>query len=165
MSISKLANPAVVSAIATSPEGQKAISKSVETSNKAIEKTLEVVPFVLKTLFVLGVLGFAYYKFTNRFKPLSENSSYPNANITLSIAKSRADAIFSAMTGFGANVDLVANNIAGLNYNGFVRVFNAFGDKQGSIPFSSEMNMVEWFYDQFDEAELTKLRFLVPNVF
>lgn len=132
---------------------------------KALDKTTEVIPFVLKTLFILGMAGFIIYKIKNKFRPLSENNAYPNANVTHGTAKTKADAIFSAMTGFGANVDLVANNIAGLNYNGFVRVFNAFGDKQGAIPFSDKMNMVEWFYDQFNEAELTKLRFLVPNIF
>lgn len=148
MSKQKLGNPAVAIA-----------------SQKALEKTSEAIPFMIKTLFVLGIVGFAVYKFSKRFKPLSENTSYPNANVTLGVAKTKADAIFSAMTGLGSNVDLVANNIAGLNYNGFVRVFNAFGDRQGVIPFSSKMNMVEWFYDQFNESELTKLRFLVPNVF
>lgn len=161
MSKGKLSNPAAIAAVANSPQGQKAM----ENSQKAIDKSLEVVPFVIKTVFILGILGFAYYKFTNRFKPLKENSDYPNANVSEGNAKTKAEAIFNAMIGFGANVDAVASNIAGLNYNGFVRVFNAFGERQGSVPFSDKMNMVEWLYDQFDEYELTKLRFLVPNIF
>lgn len=149
----KLGNPVIVEAVKT------------QAGQKAVEKATEIIPFVLKTLFVLGVLGFLYYKFTNRFQPLKENPDYPNANVSLGNAKTKAEAIYNAMKGFGANLDSVASNIAGLNYNGFVRVFNAFGERQGAVPFSDKMNMVEWFFDQFDNTEITQLRFLVPNVF
>lgn len=152
-----LGNPMAVAAASSavnSPAGQK-----------AVEKATEVIPFLIKTVFVLSIIGFAYYKFTNRFKPLEENPDYPNANVSLGNAKTKAEAIYNAMVGFGANLDSVASNIAGLNYNGFVRVFNAFGERQGSVPFSDKMNMVEWFFDQFDDTEITQLRFLVPNVF
>ena len=69
------------------------------------------------------------------------------------------------MLGFGNGFEIVKTNIAGLNYNAFIKVYNAFGHRQGSIPFSDKMNMVEWFSDQFDADELTQLRFLVPNMF
>lgn len=151
--MSKLGNPVVIEAVKS------------QAGQKAVEKATEIIPFALKTLFILGILAFAWYKFTNRFKPIQENPDYPNANVSHGNAKTKAEGIYNAMVGFGANIDAVASNIAGLNYNGFVRVFNAFGERQGVVPFSDKMNMVEWFYDQFDDAEITKLRFLVPNVF
>jgi hypothetical protein len=156
----KLGNPAVAAivnsdAAKNASEGQKAV----------VQATASVIPFFLKTGFVLGVGYVIYNKWTNRFVPSKEVSYYPTANITTSQAKTKADAIYGAMKGYGNGFQIVAANIAGLNYNGWVRVYNAFGNRQGVIPFSSKMNLTEWFADQFNEEELAQLRFLVPNVF
>ena len=64
----KLGNPVIVEAV------------KAQAGQKAVEKATEIIPFVLKTVFILGILGFAYYKFINRFEPLKENPDYPNAS-------------------------------------------------------------------------------------
>lgn len=157
----KLGNPAAVAAVANSDT-----VKNISESQKAVvSATASVIPFFLKTIFVLGVGYVVVNKWTNRFVPAQEASYYPAANVTTSQAQTKADTIYTAMKGVGNGFQIVAANIAGLNYNGWVRVYNAFGNKQGIIPFSAKMNLTEWFADQFNEEELAQLRFLVPNVF
>lgn len=136
-----------------------------ETQSELIKNTASVVPFLIKTAVFLGLGYFVYTKITNRFVSVSENKNYPTANITQAQATMKAESIYNAMTGFGASLQIVSSNIAGLNYNGFVRLYNAFGKRQGSIPFSEKMTLIEWFTDQFDDQELAQLRFLVPNAF
>lgn len=160
----KLANPAVATVL-SSEAGQTAIKNASENQREVVKATVSVLPFILKTGFVLGVGYWAYSKWTNRFVPSKEVSYYQQANITNGQAKSKAEAIYGAMKGFGNGFQIVAANIAGLNYNGWIRLYNAFGARQGSIPLSPKMDIVEWFTDQFDEEELQQLRFLVQNVF
>jgi hypothetical protein len=144
-----LSNPAVAAivnsdAAKNASEGQKAV----------VQATASVIPFVLKTVFVLGIGYIVYTQWADRFVPSKEVPYYPQSNITSSQAKTKAEAIYGAMKGFGNGFQVVAANIAGLNYNGWVRLYNAFGNRQGIVPFSGETNLVEWFADQFDEEEL-----------
>lgn len=160
----KLGNPAVAT-ILSSEAGQKAINNVSDNQKKIVQATASTIPFLIKTVVVLGIGAFVWYKYANRFKSLNENPNYEQSNITESQAKTKAESIFSAMYGFGGNYSLVAQNLAGVNYNGFIRIYNAFGLRQGSIPFSSKMNLVQWFSDQFNEDELEQLRFLVGRNF
>lgn len=159
----KLGNPAVM--LATSEAGQKTISNASENQKAVVQATASVIPFVVKTVIIVGGAMYLYYRFTNRFVSLKENPNYPVSNITNNQAQTKAESIYNAMLGLGNGFEIVKTNIAGLNYNAFIKVYNAFGHRQGSIPFSDKMNMVEWFSDQFDADELTQLRFLVPNMF
>lgn len=164
----KLGNPAAVMAVsevAKSEAGQTAIKNASENQKAVVQATASVIPFLIKTTVILGIGWFLYSKYTNRFVSLSENSNYPVANINNSQASTKAETIYGAMKGLGNGFNIVATNISGLNYNGWIKLYNAFGHRQGSIPFSSKMNLVEWFADQFNEEELAQLRFLVPNVF
>jgi hypothetical protein len=153
-----LGNPAIVAAALNSD----AAKERIKASNEIATKTL---PFVLKTVFFIGIGVFAYYKITHRFTSLSENKNYPQSNITDNQAKAKADTIYEAMLGFGNGFEIVKNAIAGLNYNAWIKLYNSFGSRQGSIPFSEKMTLTEWFNDQFSVSELEQLRFLVPNVF
>lgn len=161
--IKKLGNPALL--VAGTEAGQKAISNASENQKAVVQATASVIPFLIKTLVIVGGGLYLYYRFTNRFISLKENPNYPVSNITNNQAQTKAETIYNAMLGFGNGFEIVRSNIAGLNYNAFIKVYNAFGSRQGSIPFSDKMNMVEWFSDQFDEDELAQLRFLVPNMF
>jgi hypothetical protein len=151
-----LGNPAVLATVLNSD-----VAKDKMKTQSEIAKS--TIPFIVKTLFVLAIFGFAYYKITNRFKALSENANYPTSNITEGQATTKADAIFEAMYGIGSNFDIVAYNIAGLNYNAWVKLYNAFGERRGSD--LQKGNLVEWLNDQFSNYELEQLRFLVSNVF
>ncbi|RDI07044.1 hypothetical protein [Flavobacterium sp. AG291] len=159
-----LGNPAVL-AVASSPAGQQAISNISETQRKVTDAGIQILPFVFKTLFVAGCGYVAYRLWTDRFIKLGTNPNWPASNINDAQADARAEAIYQAMVGFGADKDAVAMNIAGLNYNGWVKVYNAFGNREGILPFSKEMNLVEWINDQFSGDDLLELRVILPGVF
>lgn len=160
----KLGNPAVV-ALATSEAGQSVIKNASDNQKAVVQATASVIPFLIKTTVLIGIGWFIYSKYTNRFVSLKENNNYELSNISNSQASTKAETIYGAMKGLGNGFHIVATNISGLNYNGWIKLYNAFGHRQGSIPFSDKMNLVEWFADQFSEDELAQLRFLVPNVF
>jgi hypothetical protein len=159
-----LGNPAVAAA-ASSPEVQKIVVEGLENTKEVVKATASVIPFLVKTTVFIVIGYYIYQKYVKRFTKISENKNYPAANISDSQATTKAETIYGAMKGVGNGFQIVASNISGLNYNGWVKLYNAFGNRQGSIPFSAEMNLVEWLTDQFSEDELAQLRFLVPNVF
>lgn len=159
-----LGNPAVL-AVASSPAGQQAISQASETQRKIADAGISILPFVFKTVFVVGGLYVAYNLWSNRFIKLGVNPKWPASNINDAQASARAEALYEAMVGVGADKDVVAMNITGLNYNAWVKVYNAFGNREGILPFSKEMNLVEWINDQFSGDDLLELKVILPGVF
>ncbi|ALM50311.1 hypothetical protein AMR72_16320 [Flavobacterium psychrophilum] len=159
-----LRNPAVL-AVASSPAGQKVISDTSETTRKLADTSISLIPFIVKTTIIVGGIYVAYRLYTDRFIKMGVNTSYPGANITDGQASARANAMYEAMKGIGANKDVVAMNLQGLNYNGWVKVYNAFGNRTGVIPFSKEMNLAEWLNDQFSGTDLLELKLILPGVF
>ena len=146
-----LKNPAIA-AFASSPEGQKAIAKS---ANLGIT--------ILKVGLVLGTLTFAYYKIFKGFSKVKEDARYKPSNISVTTAKARAEAIYTAMLGTAKNYATVEKNLSGLNHNGFVRLYNEFGERRSAL--LTKMNLVEWLQDQFNEDDIAKLRFLIKGFF
>ncbi len=120
--------------------------------------------FLLKTIVVVGIGYYAYEKFVNRFQELKYNSNYPPANISDAQAETRAAGIYSSITLFGNSVQNVAANLKDVNYNGFVKIYNAFGKHTGTL-LGGELNLVEWLNNQFDTEQMAQLRFLVPGLF
>lgn len=153
-----LGNPALVATVLTSPQGQAVIKKTQEDSQKAVKTGFTI----LKVLFVAGVLGFVYVKFFS-FKKLTEDTRYKPSNVNVTQAKARAEAIYTALLGFGANYQAVENNLIGLNHNGFIRVYNEFGERRSAT--LSKMNLVEWLQDQFSVDDIVKLRFIIKGFF
>lgn len=158
-----LHNPALV-AIASSKEGQKGISSTLQRANDSVSATASIVKGVLKTGFFLTVGYFAYKKLYG-FSSLVENRKEKPSNISSGMAKNKAEAIFSAMYGLGNGFKAVKQNLIGVNYNGFVRIYNAFGTRRGVNPLSKKMTLIEWFIDQFSPSELIELRFIIPHFF
>ena len=163
-----LSNPAVLAA-ASSPAGQKAITDftgmakaSAETSSKI---AVEVVPFLIKIAVAGVIIYYVVNKFTKRFVKLGYNTNLAAANISDGQASAKANAIYEAMYGPGANMELVASQIRGLNYNGWIKVYNAFGQKAGANPFGDDLNLSEWLVDQFSTEDIAQLRFVLPGVF
>ncbi|WP_281322757.1 hypothetical protein [Flavobacterium aestivum] len=139
-----LRSPAITKAL-TSPEGQK------------LGFT------VLKVALIGTVFGIAYYKLFMGFKPLRLDPRYAPSSINDSQAKARAEAIYTALLGMGANYPTVENNLSGLNHNAFIKIINAFGERRSST--LSKLTLVEWLQDQFNEKEIAKLRFLIKGFF
>ncbi|WP_130736735.1 hypothetical protein [Flavobacterium sp. J27] len=161
----KLGNPALIASVANSEAGQTAIKNASENQKAVVETAKNVIPFLVKTLVFLGIGYVIYKKISNRFEPLQENKNYPVSNITDNQASAKAETIYQAMKGAGNGFETVKQAIAGVNYNGFFKIYNAFGNREGAIPFTSKMNLIEWFNDQFNTYELQQLNFLVPNIF
>ncbi len=131
---------------------------------KVIEKSSEAIPFLIKLGAVLGVGYYAYSKYTNRFVKRKENSSFPASNISMAQAQSRADAIYGSIGLVSNNFDNAARQISGLNYNGFIRLFNAFGHRKGTL-FGGDLNLEQWAYNQFTAYQVQQLSFLLGGAF
>jgi len=116
---------------------------------------------VVGCVIVYTVVG----RFTNRFESAREVSSFGPANISTGQAKIKANIIHQAMRGFGNGFDIVRQNLAGINHNGWVRLYNAFGNRPSNIPLSDDKNLAEWLEMEFSTNQLNELRVLVPNVF
>lgn len=159
-----LHNPAIM-AVASSPQGQKAIASTLENANAGVNATVSIVKGVLKMGLFVGVGYFAYRKIFGGFSPLKENKRDKPSNISTGMAKNKAEAIYSAMYGMGNGFKSVKQNLMGINANGFVRIHNAFGLRKGINPLSKKMTLIEWFNDQFSQNELMELRFIIPNFF
>jgi len=129
------------------------------------KQTATVIPFIIKTAIIGGIAYLAYTSFVKRFKKIGENKNFPPANISIGEAQTRANSIYAAMYGFGSDIKTVQQNLAGLNYNGWVRLYNAFGNRAGINPLGDKNDLVYWLNDQFDEEQLQELRFVLPGLF
>jgi hypothetical protein len=137
---------------------------SVKVVDTTADIAKETLPFILKGLFVLGVTYYVVTTYTNRFKKMNENPNYPKSNISEAQAKARAGAIGSSISLMGNSFDTVANSLTGLNYNAFVKVYNAFGHQKGTF-FSGDLDLIEWLRNQFDDYEIQQLSFLLNGAF
>lgn len=131
------------------------------------QQTASVIPFIIKLAIVGGLGYWAYGKITGRFQPLKTNPNYPASNVSDAQAITRANAIKSSLATFdftGHEFETTQANLAGLNYNGFIKVYNAFGKQSGHF-FSGNLNLIEWIHDQFNETEINKLSLLLGGAF
>lgn len=160
-----LHNPAIVTAVASTPAGQRAITTTLQRANEGVNTTASIVKGTLKLGLFLGIGLFVYKKIFNGFSALNENKKEKPSSISKAMAKNKAEAIYSAMYGVGNGFKSVRQNLIGVNYNGFVRIYNAFGQRKGVNPFAKPMTLTDWFTDQFSPSELMELRFLIPNFF
>lgn len=146
-----LGNPALVTVLA-SEEGRKATSKAIDLT------------FTIIKVGIFSLGGYLVYrKFFPAFNKMVENPNFRPSNVTQQGAEARAENLFRAMVGFGSNFDKVAANLRGLNYNGFARVYNAFGERRGMDV--KKQNLIEWLYDQFSASEIKELKFITNNAF
>ncbi|MFV5702191.1 hypothetical protein ACM55F_09995 [Flavobacterium sp. XS2P12] len=131
---------------------------------KVVEKSAEAIPFLIKLFAVCGLGYYIYNKYTDRFVKIKENSSYAAANVSYAQAKGKADAINGSIGIVSNDFDTVYKQLAGLNYNGFVRVYNAFGHKKGTL-LGGDLNLIEWLQNQFNSYQLQQLSFLLGGAF
>lgn len=132
--------------------------------NTVLKETASVIPFIIKTAIVCGIGYYIYYRYTKRFVKMKENPKYKAANVTPEQAKGRADAIAGSKGWFTNSFDTVADQLAGLNYNGFVRVYNAFGHQTGTF-LGGDLNLIEWIRNQFNDYEIAQLSALQNAAF
>lgn len=145
--VSKLGNPAAIAVGA-----------------KVIEKSTEAIPFLIRIFTVGGLIYLAYTKYTDRFVKKKENSAKHPSNISYAQAKSRADAIYGSIGIISNDFDNVARQLSQLNHNGFIRVYNAFGHKKGTLS-GGDLNLEEWCHNQFSSYQVQQLSFLLGGEF
>jgi len=154
--------------LASSKVALRGIDDSRVTVVKEVaSKGTDLALWLVKGAVIFGIGYYLYGKYTNRFKAKSEVSNYPIANISLDQAKSRADAIYNARSFLGITdnqFNITAQNLSGLNYNGFIRVYNAFGHRT-SYTFSGDMDLIGFLQDQFRADHLSQLSVLLNGAF
>lgn len=148
-----LQNPAVTALALANPD----------TVKKATHTAL-----VLGVVVIASVGGLFYYNYfyKNRFKKISYDPKAPLSNISSDVARIKADTIYKAMLGIGNGFSMVKMTLSGVNRNGFIAIYNAFGkrkpaDKLSLWGNSSHIDLIAWFNNQFSKNELRELRFLV----
>lgn len=134
------------------------------SKSEIIKQSASVIPFVLKLLIVAALGAVVYYKITNRFVKKKEISKYGPANVTMAQADAAASAIAASGGFMSKDFESVASNLAGLNYNGFVRVYNAFGAQTANM-FGDKLDMIEWLYSTFDNYQMQQLSTLTNGAF
>lgn len=153
------------------------VATAAFASTKAGEKTVDLVGSVMKWVLIGGAvvattaIGYQFYK--NRFKKLPQNRNYPAPKITQAQAQAKADTIYKAMYGIGSGFSTVATQLAGVGYNDFVLIYNAFGKRKPatqkmnlfSNPFDRGWTLLEWIENEFSDAEKEELRFLTSGHF
>lgn len=160
------------------PAAAAAVSSLAKT--KAGQDTISTAAKVLKWGFIIAVVGGGFMVgrtiYKHRFVKMSQSRDQPAPNITASEARLKADNLYNAMVGFGANYEKVKAQLLGVNYNGFVLIYNAFGKRNSAVqnlnPFSGlslvnkGMTLTEWLLDQFKSSNrLADLRILLPGKF
>lgn len=154
-----LGNPAIIAAALSTEAGQKAINKGVDATGKAVS-----LGFTILKVGIFFLAGYVVYKKVfPHFKKVKEDSRYHPANVTETGARQRAENLFTAMQGIGADFNKTSSNLKGLNHNGFIRVYNEFGERRGAD--FKKQNLTEWIYDQFSKSEITELKFITNNAF
>lgn len=152
----KLGNPAMIAAASKAKESE------------AAKQAASAIPFLVKAGFitvVVGVGGFMIYKAVTKFKKWDEVSNYPTANVTFSQAKAKATAIKEALgfLGFGNDFDTISSQLANVNYNGFVRIYNAFNVEGNWL--TGYNDMIELLNAKLSKEQILQLRFLLGGTF
>lgn len=162
-----LSSPALVTAIASTPQGKQAIADTLDKAQSSIKSTYTIGKYVLG-IAVVSVVGYwGYTKIFDGFTKLREDSRFTPANISTGVALSKANAIYDALYGIGSNFSKVQTILTGVNHNGLIRIFNEFGKRKGfSVSlFPKKLNLFEWFFDQLKQNELVQLKQKYPYLF
>ena len=82
--------------------------------------------------------------------------------------QSKAETLYRAMHGMGANYTHVYNALRGMGHNNYVAIYNAFASvprHQFSMGNKNDMDLSQWLQDQFSGEKLASLRAQVGNAF
>ena len=131
-----------------------------------VNEGASALPFLIKLTAITALVVVGYKTWTNRFVSLKESRNEPPSNISLAQAKVRADSIASSIGYISNDFTNVSKQLTGLNYNGFVRVYNAFGHHTGTL-LGGDLNLIEWLQNQFgnDSFKIKQLSFLLNGKF
>jgi hypothetical protein len=146
-----LGNPAAIAS---------AVSKSDTT-----KKVTEMFPFMFKTAIGVTALVIGYRYISTRFSSWKEVSNYPPANISFAQAKSKAESLYNSTGyfGYGNDFENIKSQLQNVNYNGFVRIYNAFNQKGNIITGYSDL--ISFLHSKLTNDQIQQLRFLLSGAF
>lgn len=133
----------------------------VKSTGKIAEQT---VPFIIKTLFVLGLVAVGLSLYNNRFVEWSLRGDLKPANISDAEAQARAATIHNSVGFVYDSFDSVYQALSGLNYNGFVKVYNAFG-RRSLTGIGDGDTMVDFIISHYSNEEILQLKMLLNGAF
>lgn len=151
-------SPAVLDA--PSPDGLR----SADLKTEIVSQSAGLIRFLIQLAVVGGIGWLVYSKYTNRFVSKPLNSNYPDSNISDGQAQARAVAIEQSKGIITTDFEAVSRQLSGLNYNGFVKLYNAFGKHTGTY-LGGELDLIAWLENQFSEQEFTMLGALQNHSF
>ena len=141
------------------------IAQSAVQNNKTAVTTTINIGFILLGMAVISIGGTAFYYlyWKNRFKNAKYNSDMPDSNVSPAEARAKADALYQAMKGIGTNEKAIKKALAGVNYNGYIAIYNAFGKREpGGLSFSlgngNYEDLTSFLHGDLSESELADLR-------
>ena len=93
------------------------------------------------------------------------NPKAAQSNVSPAAALAKANTLYAAMKGAGTNEKEIYKALAGVNYNGFVAIYNAFGKREGALNFSignrGDEDLLSFLQGDLGEKELATLRNLM----
>ena len=141
---------------------------AAEDNRKAVSTTINI-GFILFGTAVLGVAGYAFYTlyWKNRFKKMKYNPKAAPSNVPPAAALAKANALYAAMKGAGTNEKEIYKTLTGVNYNGFIAIYNAFGKRSGALNFSlgnsGDEDLLSFLQGDLSEKDLATLRNLMAS--
>lgn len=161
----KLGNPAVASAV----------SSYVASNPKAIEKTAKVGFWItLGTVVVVGCMAYYGLYYKHRFKKMKFDPASAPSSISQIEAQNRADNLYRALKGVGTDNEAVIQNFKGVNKNGFIAIYNAFGKREPAsiaekfgfsfLYYKDFLNLVQYLKNDLRAKQLTQIRQMVGNI-
>lgn len=146
----------------------------IESAGRKAKKAVNI-GLILFGVSIVSIAGVVCYKlyWKNRFKKMEYSRAHKPVSISEGLAKSKADIIYTAMKGVGANYDRVYNALKGMGYNNYVAIYNAFGKRRPATSLSlgnaQDLTLSEWIINQFggifDGNKLASLRAQVGSEF
>ncbi|AVM49312.1 hypothetical protein [Capnocytophaga sp. oral taxon 878] len=141
------------------------IARSAVENNKTAVTTTINIGFILLGVSVLAIGGTAFYYlfWKNRFVKAKYNGNMPRSNVSPAAAQAKAEALYQAMKGAGTNEEAIKRALAGVNYNGYIAIYNAFGKREpGGLTFSlgngNYEDLTSFLHGDLSESELAAVR-------
>lgn len=140
-----------------------------ETVNKIVTNAVPIL-----AIGVLGGVAYVAYKLLKKEAPpkLYENKNYPSSSLSQVQALAIADRLYAAMKGLGTDEVAVMKALSGLDYNDFVKVYEAFGKRQystfwgniGDPLTSKDHHLITWLTNELKPSEIKQLEQVIPNL-
>ena len=103
---------------------------------------------------IIALVGFAYFYFRSNFKALVVSGS----SLSIEAARIKSEQLYTAMSDFGTNENLIVQILRTLSVADFKMVYNAFGSKPylwfGSAPswLGQSYDLVAWLDQELSDS-------------